>query len=357
MQVWEGGDMINYQNPDIEEKRNLKVRDLLKDFVKDLDENLLYFCKTIRRELREQKDEVIAITGYPGLGKSQLGTIFSILVDHDYSFGKNVCFIPTSKEIERQYLDLPMYSVLHIDEASRGIHKHKWHDKMQQKLNELYDTDREGHFLCTLLLMPRFQNFTENFRNFRIKYWINITDRGLAVVYKRDEDKDAKDPWHLDENYKLKQKRWGNKKMYARDIPEVVRMEQQTLNYWFYFRVPEIPKDVWSIYQDLKKESRHIAMERELEPEAETYAERLSREKKQRHIKVWDLYSKGHTHDEIAALVGSSATTVKRDLKEIRAYRKVVLGVQDSSPKSNTIIYNLSDSNQNLENKEDPYII
>lgn len=348
---------MTYQNLSLEEARKLKVRELLKEFLQGVDENLKYFCKTIRKELREQRDEVIGITGYPGLGKSQLATIIAVLIDYEYTFGDNICFIPTSKEIEKQYLSLPMYSVLHIDEASRGIHKHKWHDKMQQKLNELYDTDREGHYLCTLLLMPRFQNFTENFRNFRIKYWINITDRGIAVVYKRDEDKDAKDPWHLDENYKLKQKRWGNKKIYDREIPEIVRMEQQTLNYWFYFTVPEIPKDVWSIYQDLKKESRQIASERELEPEAETYKERLSREKKQRHIRVWELHGKGYTYNEIAALEGISPDTVKRDLREIRAYRKVVLGVGEGSSKENTNIYNLNGKDNFKEKEADVYNI
>lgn len=346
-----------YQNLSLNEARNLKIRELLKDFLENIDENLKYFCKTIRKELREERDEVIAITGYPGLGKSQLSTILAVLIDYDYSFGKNICFIPTSKEIEKQYLELPPYSILHIDEASRGIHKHKWHDKMQQKLNELYDTDREGHFLCTLMLMPRFQNFTENFRNFRIKYWINITDRGIAIVYKRDEDKDAKDPWHLDENYKLKQKRWGNKKIYDRNVPEVVRMEQQTLNYWFYFTVPEIPKDVWAIYQELKKESRKIAKDREIETDPETYREKLSREKHERQKKVLEGQAKGYTHDEIAAYVGCSAMTVKRDLKEIRAYRKVVEGKQDNITNKDNNIYNLNDKGDISENKEEVYKI
>ena len=177
--------MTNCQNLDLEKAKNYKVRELLKDYLKNVDENLKYFCKIIRKELRESRDEVIAITGYPGLGKSQLGVVIGVLVDYEYTFFNNICFIPTSKEIEEKYLSLPMYSVLHIDEASRGIHKHKWHDKIQQKLNELYDTDREGHYLCTILIMPRFQNFAENFRNFRIKYWINIIDRGIAIYWFR----------------------------------------------------------------------------------------------------------------------------------------------------------------------------
>ena len=98
-------------------------------------------------------------------------------------------------------------------------------------------------------------------------------------------------------------------------------------------------------------------MERELEPEAETYKERISREKKQRHIRVWELHRKGHTYNEIAAVEGISPDTVKRDLKEIRAYRKMVLGVGEGSSKENNIIYNLSDNPNPKEKKDDVYNI
>ena len=238
-------------------------------FTQDIDSNLKLFCKTVAEELRDERDCVIGITGYPGTGKSNIGAIIGALIDKKYNFDKNICFIPTSKQIEEQYMNLPMYSVLHIDEASRGLHKHKWHDKVQQKLNQLYDTEREGHFLCTLLLMPRFQNFSENFRNFRIKYWINVIDRGLCIVYKRDEDKDCKDPWHLDENYKIKMKKWKGKKVYERGIPHQVRIEQETPNYWFYFKIPPVPEEVWKQYQELKRESRLQTIEEEREIEVE----------------------------------------------------------------------------------------
>jgi hypothetical protein len=349
--------MAIYQNLSIEEAKKLHLRELLKEYIESLDSNLKYFCKLIRQDLREERDHVIAITGYPGLGKSQLAAVAAMCIDFDYSFGKNVCFIPTSKDIENMYMGLPMYSVLHIDEASRGIHKHKWHDKMQQKLNELYDTDREGHFLCTLLLMPRFQNFTENFRNFRIKYWINITDRGIALVYKRDEDKDCKDPWHLDENYKLKLKRWGNKKIYDREIPEIVRVEQQTLNYWFYFTLPALPKDIWEIYQELKKQSRITAKEKSNEIEPETYQERVSREKQERQKKVTEFWEKGFTQDEIAVAVGCASATVRRDLQEIRAYRKVSKTIPLNITNSNSNIYNLSREDKILDKSSDVYNI
>ena len=321
-----------------ENYKRIKVRELLKEFIKDLDTNLKHFCKIVREDLRNQKDYVIGITGYPGMGKSQLAAIIGILIDYDYYF-ENICFIPTSKDIEATYMNLPMYSVLHIDEASRGLHKQKWYDKVQQKLNELYDTEREGHFLCTLLLMPRFQNFTENFRNFRIKYWINILDRGLAIAYKRDEDKDAKDPWHIDENYKTKQKQWKGQKIYERDIPSQIAMEQRTANYWFYFRVPEIPTEVWRIYQELKKKSREISKSREEVAEVDTYEERKKRERRERMQKVKELYLNGMKPMDIAISLGISVNTTRRDLDEIKAGIKLAQ-MSQPIPQGNTYINN-----------------
>ncbi len=256
-------------------------------------------------------------------GKSMSTTTISLLIDHKYSFKKNVCFIPTSKEIKDMYLNLPMYSVLHIDEASRGMHKQQWHDKIQQTLNTLYDTEREGHYLCSILIMPRFQNFTENFRNFRIKYWINIINRGIGICYIKDEDKDTKDPWHLDDNYKLKQKNWRGKQIFERQINDVIEMEKKTKNYFFWFKIPKIPDEIWEEYQDLKKQSRVDAREREEELDVESYKDRLNNEKMARWKQIKEMKDKANTHDEIAVMLGCSPQTIRRNLREMEAYGKM----------------------------------
>ena len=312
-----------------------KLRERLKSFLEGIDENLKLFCKLVRKDLRDEYDYVIAITGYPSSGKSQLASIIGLLVDFEYEFDVNICFIPTSKEIENSYMKLPMYSFLHVDEASRGLHKQKWYEKVQQKLNELYDVEREGHFLCTALIMPRFQNFAENFRNFRIKYWINLPQRGLAIVYKRDEDKDAKDPWHMDESYKMKFKKWGRKKMYERDMPAIVRMEQQTLNYWFYFNVQEIPKDIWAEYQILKVDSRKISKVFDINTDIENYQDRLNREKLDRWKRIKDLEQQGiKTAIEQSVYLKCSEATIRRIWREMRTMEKIK---GNSRPEDNQI--------------------
>lgn len=285
------------------------------DFFDKLDTNLKIFVKEIKKELRDEGHVVIGITGYPNSGKSNFTAILGCLIDENYQFDLNICFIPTSKEIEDKYMGFKKYSFFHIDEASRGLHKHKWHDKVQQKLNELYDTEREGHFLCTALIMPRFQNFTENFRNFMIKYWINLPQKGLAVFYKRDEDKDAKDPWHIEESYKAKLQTWKGKRVFERDLPNQIRAEQKTACYWFYCEVPPVPKEVWGIYQELKKNSRVKSPDLEA---PESYAEKRTKEREDKYRKIIDLYNKGLTQIQIAMELGLALDTVRRHFAAIR---------------------------------------
>ena len=320
------------------------------EFFKNLDHNLLLFAREIRRELREEGHVAIGVTGYPGKGKSNTVALLGALIDKNYTFDKNICFIPTSREIEDKYMSFPKYSFFHIDEASRGLHKHKWHDKVQQKINELYDTEREGHFLCTTLIMPRFQNFTENFRNFMITYWIDIPQKGIAVFYKKDEDKDVRDPWHMDENYKAKMKKWRGKRIFERSVGEKIRVEQITDCYWFYCQIPPIPKEIWGQYQLLKKESR-IAPEEQvasMDP-----AERRQRESLEKENKIIELYNKGLKYTQISVVMGIGHSTVSRYVRQGLA-RKAMEDAKsfDKRPESLSYLYKPIDSKEKKETKE-----
>ena len=347
-------DPEKYYNQTIDKLKKIQLRKLLPEgFLKSNDNNFKLLCREIRKNLKEENYEIVAITGFAGTGKSQLAALMGCIIDPNYSFGNNINFIPNSKEVEKDYLKLPMYSYLHIDEASRSIHKHKWYEKTQQKLSTLYDTEREGHFICSCLIMPRFQNFAENFRNFFIKYWINIPCRGIAIVYKRDEDKDTKDPWNVDQNVKLKLKYWGNKRIFERSISDLIRMEQRTKNYLFYFTIPEIPKPVWSIYKVLKKQSR-VDMRESENFEVETYKDRLNKEKTNRWHNIITLRNDGKTYDEIGVMLNISSTAVRQNLRQIEAYQRIngdVYGDKLALASNNNNIYNQIDKNKFKINK------
>lgn len=352
-------EIIDFSKLSEEEKRELifksktPLKKLLPNgFINNLDPNFKYFCKLIKKSMCEENYELIGLTAYAGYGKSQLGSLIGCQIDNKYNYS-NINFIPTPKEVENDFLKLPPYSFLHIDEASRAIHKHKWYEKTQQKLSELYDTDREGHYHCTCLIMPRFQNFTENFRNFFIKYWINIVARGIAMVYRRDEDKDTKDPWNIEYNIKLKKKYWKSKRIFERTVSDIIRIEQRTPNYWFYFQIPEIPKDIWLPYKYVKYLSRVRLREDKTNLDVEDYRDRLERQKMERWKEEVKLRNEGKTYDEIAVFVGKSVLTIKRDFKEIRTYNQVKgtqEGLQIDESKvsnSNNNIYNLSNNDKN----------
>jgi hypothetical protein len=298
------------------------------DFFDSLDDNLKVFAKEIRKALRNEGHVVIGVTGYPGVGKSNDVSILGALIDEAYTFNKNICFIPTSKQIGDMYMSLPKYSFFHIDEASRGLHKHNWHDKVQQKINELYDTERENHFLCTSLIMPRFQNFTENFRNFMITVWVNIPEKGLMVFYKKDDDKDAKDPWHIDESYKKKLKSFGSKKIFERTMSDKLAKEMATDCYWFHCQVPAIPRDVWKLYQEGKKDSRNL---KEEVPETDSSGKKYAREKQRidRWEKIKTLKEQGKTDVDIARELNLTIRTVKSNINEMR----VIYGLEKHAVK------------------------
>lgn len=229
-----------------------------KEYLSQIDEKFKTFAKEIRKRQRNEYDVVIAVTGYPGVGKTTLVILLSWLINNLYSFEKSVCFIPKAKEIEKKYFEIEQRGVFHIDEATKAMHKYRWWDSAQQTLNTIYDTERQEHYKATILIMPRFQNFTENFRNFRIQYWINIIERGISVVYRKDMDKDVKDPWHLDESYKMKQKKWmaSKKRIYERNIADIIRMESKTQNYWFYFEFPKLPQELMDYFMKLRSEAQ-----------------------------------------------------------------------------------------------------
>jgi DNA replication protein DnaC len=76
-------------------EKDVALRKLLsKEFLVGIDSNFKQFCRGIRNNLRLDNYEIIAITGYPGTGKSQLAAIMGCLVDEDYSFVRNINFIP-----------------------------------------------------------------------------------------------------------------------------------------------------------------------------------------------------------------------------------------------------------------------
>lgn len=227
--------------------------------------NLFYIAKLIRIKISKSHesgkyDFVVAFTGTAGSGKSTLAIMLGILVDKKYNISKNIVYIPKSNEVKKKFDLIDDGSVFHVDEAIKSLYKLKWYEKEQQSITETYATERYKR-ICSFFLMPRFQDFTEGFRNYRINLWIWIVDRGTAIIYMRDNDKDIKDPWHTDENIKIKNEYFKRRSVMYKSTEAILQAERKTPNYICDFKFPdyaEIDPDGYKLYEQMKLESRKV---------------------------------------------------------------------------------------------------
>ena len=298
-------------------KTSLEPSELIK-YKTYFSRDFLDFISGIKQRLRSKYDLVIAITGEEGVSKSCLGIWLGFLLDDNFNIEKNVAYLPSSLEIKDKFNSLKRFSVLDIDESCRGLNKKKWHDKLQQDLVDLYTTERFRN-ICSLVLMPRFKDFTESFRNHRIKIWIHILHRtstyAQAVVYVRDDDKDCEFPWHQKENYKLKLKKFRGKKVSERRLSDKLTYERRTTNYLLDFKYPKLPEEIEKAYDYLKLESRKKIKSVEDERIGKTLTEKW----KNSLIKAINYIIKSNpkfTQGEVANLVGLSQQTISKVIKK-----------------------------------------
>jgi hypothetical protein len=110
---------------------------------------------------------------------------------------------------------------------------------------------------CTTVVLPRFRDLTENFRNHRVKIRIHILKRGIGVVHLRDSNEYVKDPWHMDENLQVTERTLQRKKTIGVSPDDLLRSERKTKTYWFDFTFPDLDPKVKEEYQALRLESRN----------------------------------------------------------------------------------------------------
>lgn len=221
----------------------------------NIDPKMIDFCNAIKKRLSQDWDCIIAITGESGKGKSVLAIQLSQLIDPDFSMEKNMCFIPNGDEIREKFKTIKRKGVLLIDEAVRSLHKHSWADKTQQAIIRYYDTNRYRN-VCTFLLVPRFFSLSEHLRNFRVNIWIDVIERGRAIVYTKIQDKDEEDVWKTKDNQKLKAKHFGYRKVTEIDISDRIVSERKLSTYTMEFKFNDIDEATKEEYLRLKEKSR-----------------------------------------------------------------------------------------------------
>jgi len=234
----------------------INYRELLFKYIpkEQFDPKFLAFVKRIRHLLRkEDRDVILGITGFEGIGKSNLGILLTMLIDDDFDFDNNVSYVPSSKEIVLEFEKINQFGCYMIDEAIRGLYKMNFQNSLQQAVIKMYATSRYQN-KCSILIIPRFLDFTEHFRNHRIRTWINVCDRGEAIVYIKDPDQSVLDCWHLKDARK-KKKRLLSKRISSISVDERMREERKLTTYLTDFKFPKLPQELKDIYELKRREA------------------------------------------------------------------------------------------------------
>ncbi|MCS7135104.1 MAG: hypothetical protein NZ893_01550 [Candidatus Aenigmarchaeota archaeon] len=221
-----------------------------------LEENFHIFVKRIRKRVRKKYDMVIGITGEEGEGKTTLGIQIGKEADENFDMERNIVFNPDKEKVKKLILELPKYSVVDVDEAIKILYKMQWYSDIQHLLNVIYALCRRENKI-SLLLMPRFKDFNEFFRNHRIKLWIHIVQRGIAVVFGKDWSPFVKDPWRMDDNQKVLDayyKRYKGSYL-TLDIKERVRILSKSPNFLDVFSFQPLTEEEEKRFEELRSKS------------------------------------------------------------------------------------------------------
>lgn len=287
-----------------------------------LDPDLLHFAKVVRARLRQDKDMVICLSGGEGSGKSTMAIVLGALIDGRFDLEKNVSYIPNEKEVKEEFYRLKRYQYYLIDEAIRALYKMNFMSNLQQMLIRIWATERFQN-KCTTLIIPRFRDLTENFRNHRVMVWIHVISRGHAIAYLKDDDAHIQDPWHIEETSKYKQRRYKNKNPSLLSIEDRVRIEKNTRNFMAYFQFPDLPREIKEKYDELKLESRRKYDEEEASKEDTKISMQAKELRKLRDRMIYLLIKKTakFNYENMPEITGLTKTTL---MKIVKGQKKII---------------------------------
>jgi len=160
----------------------------------------------IKENINTQKSVVIAVTGPPGQGKTYAGIRFAQKIDPLFHIndtpppepGKDDGQITFSREhiayLTGENTPLKRGQVILTDESHWGIGARSWQDKDQQDVvNYLAAIRSKGFVLIIVVLHTRM--IDSLLRDFVLNYEFNVTERGVAKVYRRFYPVGASEPW------------------------------------------------------------------------------------------------------------------------------------------------------------------
>ena len=164
--------------------------------------------KEVFAAIGRNKDYVMALTGDEGEGKSLTACQIAQALYPDFDLRKNVVYTESVVEFNEKYEPLPPKSVFIIDEAIKVLYKMDFAQRKTKKMVVRYTADvRKEKMACHILCIPVLAELHKNFRNHRVKMWIELLDRGdfrknwvVGVVFVKRRNpfsESYSDPWFL----------------------------------------------------------------------------------------------------------------------------------------------------------------
>jgi len=163
--------------------------------------------KEVVHHVKQNYDFIISVNGNKGDGKSTLAYQFAKKADKHFNLARNFIYNGSDySEFEGKIKNLPQYTPVVVDEAIESLYSQEWNTTLQRNLSKLFTTSRKQNKIV-LLCMPFFTDLNAGFRNKLVDLWVQVLGRGVAVVFRRDENIFNADKWNFEFMQKLLSKR------------------------------------------------------------------------------------------------------------------------------------------------------
>ena len=183
-----------------------------------LEESLSSFAKMIYKLLHSDRDVNVAVAGFTGEGKSTF--LINLMLEYSrisgvpFSLSRNLTW--SRKELllwidgEREGVkgvdglkpgQLPEFSAVLPDELFKMFYRRSWFEEGQIDAITTLNMCRDRHLFIGGNV-PNFWDLDASFAS-RVRFYVFISERGLAWVFQQENNPFTKDSWNVDENKRL----------------------------------------------------------------------------------------------------------------------------------------------------------
>ncbi len=274
----------------------------------------------------KDKDLSVGVTAPEGDGKSCLSIGIGMGIDPNFQLMRNILFSPSVKEIRNKIYNLPPYTPIIADEAIKIMYKLNWGTKIQKYLNKIYAVCRSQNKI-SIFNMPRFTDFSEYFRNHRLRLWIHIVDpisnekkEGHAVVMARSWNPVTIDAWGLKRFEKrLEDERKHGKKDVYYSLDDKIGAFEQLSGFIDVMKFKWIRQDVWDEYELIKAKT-NVDDE---EMEEDKVSVQLDQWKHRTILAIKIFQGMGYSTADIAKVFKTHTVSVSTWLKKFKEQEEI----------------------------------